>query len=1848
MSSVDNRVVKLTFDNSQFEREISRSQTSLGNLDKTIGNIGGKNLGSGFGQGFFGRIKDALYSLAKTSSFAFSGIQSAEASFTTGHMASALDSLEHRFSSMGVIGMSVLDNLGDKFFEIGTKALKALPDAILGGGYKRAQAIENARFTLQGLVEDEKEVEAIMGNAKESVDGTAYAYNDAATAAANFAATGMGSGDQMLHTLQGIAGTAATVNADYSDIAHIFTTIAGNGRVMGEQLNQFSYRGLNAAATVAKSFNEVIDGTSTMNEKAQNRIKSLISENAGDIKNTAKITEEDIRKLASQGVLDFETFGEIMYDRFGEHAKKANDTFTGSMANVRAALARTGEMFFAGLIVQKGPLVKLFNAVRESVNAFNNQLKEAFGWDEHQGAIAWTNFVTMFAEGATTLVRAFTKGGGIEGIGNIIKGIGSVLKPIGDAFDAIFGYVDRVHGTKVSGIQHIAQELTKLNAPFKEFTKTLILNEDAQKKLQAMMEIIFDILKVGAVIIKNILMIAGSVLNVIWKVIGAIADFIGTIFYILNGGRRAVDILEVLSTAIDFLGVVIRSVIRGIGKVIDWVADKLNKFYSLIMGVVDSGSGRVGIFFKSLASNFHEIGSAIRESIDKDSLRPFADYILSKFPKLKQKIEDLHGSLWNFKEVMRIKWQTKGILIFRAKIYQLKKAFGELAEKIAYVLRHLDKAPDMIREKFNNLGPTLSAFKDSLGAVGDTIGEKFGNLKSGFLEKLDAFVTKIKNAFGKIKEFFSGFDLHTVFRTAMTGGFVAYVMYMMKMFRDIVKGIKSFSKIFTLPAKVAGVLTEVKDTLKAYQKEIYANAILKIAFAIGVLAAALWVLSKIPADKVLPAVGVMGALMAELAGAVKVLMWMNKTPASLSINKGVWTFKSNGLMQTVMAMIPIAIALTMVGRVVGKLAALSWDEWTRGILGMTICLGALMGAMVFISQMVSGKGKLGVLGDAESTARFTKTMGSMTLIAGSVWLIGQILAKLGQLSIEQIGKGALAIGAIFAALGAFMKFSDKMAFSPKSAAAIVIVAAALYLLAGAFTIFGLMPWELWLAGLTKCALGLAAIGGALWAFPKEKAVMGAAAFAIVSAALYLLGGAIIFFALIPILTFVEGLLKVCGALIALSFVMKLFNGVSGKGSLKISAALVVLGAALIMLAAGFLIFSKVSIFGIIGGLVALAGVLFVLGMAAMVFGEVVPIIYALCGALALLGLSVALIGGGLALLAWGFVTLGAAGTVGAAQAVAAIGVLLTGITALMPQIAGVFVMGMLTVAQMMAQMAPEFAKAMTDFFYAFHDACGALRVKLKELGYEILEGMADVVIEHAPILGQKLSEASVAIIEGLIPGVQAMGKAMTELVIAMMTSLKDHIVDVTTAGAELAVALVEGIATGIESNTDAMYNAMVHLKSALVGWFKALLGIHSPSTVMAAEGEKIPEGVSDGIQNFIDSGQLGEVMGNLGDALSNGFTDWMEGGGIKNMINSFSNSFLSGMVNMAPGAKVTGEQMAKNMTSGYNAFTFSGWQEITGAGGDFKNKMLRESGEVLRGGELEKMYEEQGRRQAIAQKKGYSAEITSQVLPAILKVNHGLVDSVTKSTAPKAAESGSKVAGDLMNNLISGMRKKSPTVWGTATGAVKTAVSSASNAGSGMSSVGVGLVSGIARGVSNRANFLYTAIRTIISTSLAVAKLAAQVKSPSRLFENEVGQYIPLGIAKGVLDRSDAVENASRKVIENAVSTASILANRLSKAVEDDIDSYPVITPIMDLTDVINKSDDISSMIGGAYAYAMSSNIIANRRRAQDAAALANASSGNVMNQYNNMKIVQQPGESMDVFVNRVVGKLETAANMEG
>lgn len=330
--TIDERVVEMRFDNKQFE---SATKQTLSTLD---------------------RLKAALK--LPSASDAFSNIDKAAKNTSLNGIAASLEMLEKRFSTLGIVGMRVIENITDGLMNKLSSAVHYATDAIVSGGIKRAMNIENAHFQLQALLKDEAKVQEVMDDAMKSVDGTAYAFDEAAKAASQFAASGIQAGDEMLGALKGITGVAAMTNSSFEDISRIFTTVAGNGRLMGDQLLQLSSRGLNAASTLADYFRQV--------------------------RGEADMTEAEIRDMVSHGKLDFRTFAEAMQWAFGESAERANETFTGALANMRSALARIGAGFISPFIEQESDLVKLFNALRIQINA----VKAALVFDEQKSAIS--------------------------------------------------------------------------------------------------------------------------------------------------------------------------------------------------------------------------------------------------------------------------------------------------------------------------------------------------------------------------------------------------------------------------------------------------------------------------------------------------------------------------------------------------------------------------------------------------------------------------------------------------------------------------------------------------------------------------------------------------------------------------------------------------------------------------------------------------------------------------------------------------------------------------------------------------------------------------------------------------------------------------------------------------------------------------------------------------------------------------------------------------------------------------------------------------------------------------------------------------------------------------------------------------------------------------------------------------------------------------------------------------------------------------------------------------------------------------------------------------------------------
>ena len=314
-NKIDERVVEMRFDNAQFEKNVSTTMSTLDKLKKSL-NLDGAAKGL-----------QNVNAAAKTASF--------------DSLAASVSKLEYRFSTLGIVGMRVIENLTDSMMRLAQKTLNFLTSGIVQGGIKRAMNLENAHFQLQGLLKDEEAVAAVMQNVGDAVDGTAYSLDAAAKVASQLAASGMRAGDDMFKSLRAVAGVAAMTNSEYSDIGRIFTKIAGQGRLMGDDLLSLSSRGMNAAATLAESMG---------------------------------ITESAVREMVSKGQIDFKTFAFAMDDAFGEHAKKANETLTGALSNVKSALGRIGALFVSPLVEQNGELVQLLNNVRVKINDIKETL----------------------------------------------------------------------------------------------------------------------------------------------------------------------------------------------------------------------------------------------------------------------------------------------------------------------------------------------------------------------------------------------------------------------------------------------------------------------------------------------------------------------------------------------------------------------------------------------------------------------------------------------------------------------------------------------------------------------------------------------------------------------------------------------------------------------------------------------------------------------------------------------------------------------------------------------------------------------------------------------------------------------------------------------------------------------------------------------------------------------------------------------------------------------------------------------------------------------------------------------------------------------------------------------------------------------------------------------------------------------------------------------------------------------------------------------------------------------------------------------------------------------------------
>lgn len=186
------------------------------------------------------------------------------------------------------------------------------------------------------------------------------------------------------------------------------------------------------------------------------------------------------------------------------------------------------------------------------------------------------------------------------------------------------------------------------------------------------------------------------------------------------------------------------------------------------------------------------------------------------------------------------------------------------------------------------------------------------------------------------------------------------------------------------------------------------------------------------------------------------------------------------------------------------------------------------------------------------------------------------------------------------------------------------------------------------------------------------------------------------------------------------------------------------------------------------------------------------------------------------------------------------------------------------------------------------------------------------------------------------------------------------------------------------------------------------------------------------------------------------------------------------------------------------------------------------------------------------------------------------------SSAKSAASEFSGVGENITSGIVGGVNSDS------ITGAVTAAVNAAKTAANAISffTVGFYISTGMASGVRSGGGSLTAAVRDIVRQGLAAGKQEAQVGSPSKLFRDELGFWLPAGMATGVEKGGYLLNDALTDTVDNGLNSVRGAIGTASGIIQNGLDDL-TIRPLVDLSGVHDGLRAMASSIEG-YNFATS------------------------------------------------------------
>lgn len=694
--------------------------------------------------------------------------------------------------------------------------------------------------------------------------------------------------------------------------------------------------------------------------------------------------------------------------------------------------------------------------------------------------------------------------------------------------------------------------------------------------------------------------------------------------------------------------------------------------------------------------------------------------------------------------------------------------FGKAIDKISgFIVKCIDKLKDFgsaVKEGIGNLvdgfkGPNINGFVGFLKTI-TGLASKIG---SGLVDALKSIMSSITDALG------GGNFLDTL----NNGIFTGILLYIGKFFKNL-SGVIGEAPSFL--ENVKGVLDDVRSSLEAYQNNLKAETLKKIAVAIGILAAAIFVLSTIDAEDMSRSLTAITVLFGELLGSLFIFNKMD--------------IKLKGVTKAISAMIGMSVAVLILAGALKKLSSLSWNELAKGLVGVA----GLVGILIAAAKLMDGESKT-----------ITKFAGQMIIMTVAVGILSRVAKSLSSMSWEELSKagaGVLGLVAMLVTSAKIMDTEDKAL--TKFSGQMLIMSVSIGLLALVGKKISSMSWgELGKAGTGLLSLVVMLVAAAkimdsdsasITKFSGQMLLM-SASLAILAPVLKSLGS-------MSWEGIAKGLIAIGVALAELATGLYFMTGTLGG-----SAALIVASVSLMVLVSVLAKLGSMSVGSIVKSLVTLGGAIAIIGAGAALLTPVIPALLGLSAAFALLGLAMVGIGAGLTLIGIGLTSIAAAGTAAATSLVASLTIIVSGILELIPTIMEGLGEAIVSFCQLIGETAPQIAEAIL----------------------KLLSSVLESLTQYAPQIIDSLVTLIIELLDGLAARAPEFLDSLTNFLVSLINGLSSNIGSLIESVVGLVSSIIQGVADALSPIVESVLAPILEgLKNIIVGVFTAI-GPYIPS-----------------------------------------------------------------------------------------------------------------------------------------------------------------------------------------------------------------------------------------------------------------------------------------------------------------------------------------------------------------------------------------------------------------------------------